>query len=149
MLFWQNDAALRKHDRLSLPSRNDHFGLKVLWCLLWWWRWPPFSSRSAPEWTSKSVNRKKTQSLWFQNHKHTQNTPGWLILGHFNKGEKKTNKQQLTTKSLPRQSTSAGTPLWGLHVFLGYKTSLNGEKNKQTQKHHSPAQFNVKKSLWC
>lgn len=36
----------------------------------------------------------------------------------------KGNKQQLTTKSRPRQSTSAGTPLWGLQVFLGYRTSL-------------------------
>lgn len=29
------------------------------------------------------------------------------------------DKEQLTTKSRPRQSTSAGTPLWGLQVFLG------------------------------
>ncbi len=36
---------------------------------------------------------------------------------------------KLTTKSRPRQSTSAGTPLWELQVFLGYSTSLSKTKN--------------------
>lgn len=31
---------------------------------------------------------------------------------------------ELTTKSRPLQRTSAGTPLWGLQVDLGYRTSL-------------------------
>ncbi len=39
---------------------------------------------------------------------------------------------KLTTKSRPRQSTSAGTPLWELQLFLGYSTSLS--KTKHTQK---------------
>lgn len=47
--------------------------------------------------------------------------------------------EQLTTKSLPRQRTSAGTPLWGLQVFLGNRTSLGGQEREaalvQLQRH--------------
>ena len=92
--------------------------------LLWWWMQSPFSSQSAPEWTSTST-KGTTESLWHnveQTHTHRTQIQGNLI---------KKKKQQLTTKSRPRQSTSAGTPLWGLQVFLGYRTSLRGKKKQR------------------
>lgn len=90
----------------------------------------PFSSQSAPEWTSTSARWNNWVDKPLQILKKKQKMKKTSIL-----------QQDLTTKSLPRQSTSAGTPLWGLQVFLGYRTSLRRERERIERDRRLISQF--------
>lgn len=114
--------------------------------LLWWWVQSPFSSQSAPEWTSTSAKRSNWVTMTLKTcQTHQKNTSsGCLILGFLIKGEKKTaahHKVSAATEHFSRDTTVRAAGVFRIQNITRGKRN----EHKETSLSCQVAEFNVKK----